>query len=625
MYPFIRTVICAPLFFLLTACASTQPLTNNDSDRSPYYEASFDDKNRAPASFITPVKKSEKDGDKVDPLYMRTQADYYFALGEAHSLDGNPSRAIEAFNNTIIYDQNSPLVYIRLAGEYLKQGMISESLRQAELAVQKDPRNVESLLLLGGLYSSLKLYPKALAQYENVLKLNPQNTEAPVYLGALYSEQKQHDKAVKYFESLLKNSDYPTPYLAHYYIGRVRMEQSGAKYQKAAEEALRKALSIKPDFVEGVLSLAALYSKQQKDDKALALYRSFQKQNVPSPKIAEMLVQTFIEKERYDLAFEQLEILDRLSDDTLNVKMKMALILIEQKNYPQAIAKLQQVLNIAPDSDKARFYLGAILEETRQSEQAVKEFRKISASSAFFADAIVHSAYLLKNMGQLEQGISVAAKGLEARKDQPQIYSIYASLLDEKADYKGAANLLEQGLELFPDNTQLRFYYGAINDRLGKKDLVISEIKKVLDLNPNHVQGLNYLAFTLAEMNTNLPDAEKYARRALELEPQDGYILDTLGWILYKRSKITESIKILEAAIKFQSGVSVIAEHLGDAYYKQSLVSKAKKMYHRAVSLETDKRKIEVIQNKITAIESQELNSPRLPAAIQPPIAESTR
>ncbi|HEX7675603.1 MAG TPA: tetratricopeptide repeat protein [Bdellovibrio sp.] len=613
MLPLTRTAILAPILLSMTACAT---FTTNDNGKATYYESSFDDKNRAPASFAPSVVTQQDGNATLDPLYMRTQADYYFSMGEAYSLEGNSSKAIESFKLVLVYDQNSPTVNMRLAAEYLKQGMISESLIQAEEAVKKDDKNVDGHLLLGGLYSSMKAYSKAMDQYNTVLKYDPNNTEAPLYIGALYSEQKQPEKAVKYFESLTKNADYASPYLAYYYIGRVRMEQPEAKYQKAAEESLKKALKLKPDFADATLSLGSLYSKQKHEDKAITLYRNFQKENTPSPKIAEVLSQTFIEQGKYDLAYEQLEILEQSSDEPLNVKMKMALIMIEMKKYDVAVEKLEQILKDAPESDKVRFYLAAVYEETHQSEKAVREFKKIPATSTFFGEATVHAAYLLKGMNHLDEAIEVAAKGLTEKQDSPQVYAMYASLLDEKSDYKGAAKVLEQGLEKFPDNAQLRFYYGTINDRLGKRDVVVTEMKKVLELDPNHVQGLNYLAFTWAEMNINLPDAEKLARHALELEPKDGYILDTLGWILYKQSKFAESVKFLEAAIKYQGTVSIIAEHLGDAYYKQSMVDKAKKMYRKAADLETDKHKVEEIRNKITAIEKQELSTPRLPASV---------
>ena len=523
MFPYTRTAIVAPLILSLTACATFTP---SESGTAPYYESSFNDHNRAPAS-LTPQPVSTKDGQAtLDPLYMRTQADYYFSMGEAYALEGNSNKAIEAFKMTLVYDANSPAVNMRLAAEYLKQGMISESLSQAEEAVSKDPKNIDAHLLLGGLYSSMKLYPKAMDQYQTVMKIEPNNTEAPLYIGALYSEQKQSDKAVKYFESLLKNPEYTTPYLAHYYIGRVRMEQPEAKYQKAAEESFKKAMKLKPEFADSVLSLGAMYTKQKNEAKAMALYRTYQKENTPSPKIADVLAQTYIEQGKYDLAYEQLEVLEQNSDEPLNIKMKMALILIEQKRYDVAVDKLEQILKDAPESDKIRFYLAAVYEETRQSEKAVREFKKIPASSTYYGESTVHAAYLLKGLGRLDEALDVVSKGLAERKDQPQIYAMYASLLDEKSDYKGAAKVLSQGLEKFPENAQLRFYYGTINDRMGNKDVVVSEMKKVLELDPNHVQGMNYLAFTWAEMNQNLPDAERLARRAMELEPQDGYVLD---------------------------------------------------------------------------------------------------
>lgn len=618
MFPYTRAAITLPILLTLTACAT---LKSSDQDKATYYESSFDDKNRAPASFA-PAVVGQDGNTTLDPLYMRTQADYNFAMGEAYSLDGNSAKAVESFKMTLVYDQESPAVHMRLAAEYLKQGLITESLAQAEEAVKKDSKNIDAHLLLGGLYSSMKMYPKAMSEYFTVMKLQPENTEAPLYIGALFSEQKQYDKAVKYFESLTKNTEYTTPYLAHYYIGRVRMEQSGAKFQAAAESSFKKALQLKPDFVDALLSLGSLYTKQKKEDKALAMYREYQKENAPNGRVAEILAQSYIEKGDFAQAYGQLEVVEAESEEPLNVRMKMALILVEQKKYDLAAQKLEDVLKDAPESDKVRFYLAAVFEEMQLNEKAVKEYRKIPVASSFYGEAVVHAAYLLKGLGRLDEALAVASQGLKERQDQPSVFAMYASLLDEKNDYKGSLKILQQGLEKFPENTQLRFYYGTINDRLGNKDIVIQEMKKVLELDPNHVQGMNYLAFTWAEMNMHLPDAETLARRALELEPKDGYVLDTLGWILYKQQKFAESIQFLEAAHKYQSTVSIIAEHLGDAYLKQTLVEKAKKMYRKAADLETDKRKVEEIRSKIFAIEKQELATPRLPASTEPPIAE---
>lgn len=612
MLHLIRSALILMPLLMLTACATTQ-----DSGTAPYYDSAFNDRNRAPAAFA-PQLLSAGDGTTtvLDPFYLRTQADYYFAMGEAYSLDGNHPKAIDSFKMTLLYDQDSPTVNIRLATEYFKTAQFTESLTQAEEAIRKDPKNVEARLLLGGLYLSLKLFPKAVIQYETVLKMQPNNVEAPVYLGAAYTELKQYDKAVKFFESLIRNDDYNTPHLAYYYIGRVRSEQKGETYQKAALKAYEKAIELKPDFLDGYIAIASYYTQKGQDAKAMALYKKFQKEQGPSPKVAEILAQMYVENEQYDLAYEQYQILENTSEDTLNIKLKMALILIERKDFTQAAAKLEDILRDAPESDKIRFYLAAVFEEMKEADKAIAHFKKIPSASQFYGEAMVHTAYMMKNKGRLQEAIEVIEAALKVRKDQSQLYAMYASLMDELGEYNKAIAMLSEAVEKFPENAQLRFYYGTLFDRTGKKERVITEMKKVLELDGKHVQAMNYLAFTWAESNTNLPEAEKMARTALSLDSKDGYIMDTLGWILYKQGKFNEAVKVLEAAFKSQSSVSIIAEHLGDAYYRHQMIEKAKKMYLRAADLETDSKKAENIRAKVTAIEKQQIPvDMRLPAS----------
>lgn len=613
-----RAIIFLPLL-ITSACAT---ITQSESGKAPYFDAAYDDKNRAPASFAPAVMTADGTAT-LDPLYMRTQADYYFAMGEAYSLEGDSTKAIEAFKSTLIYDQNTATVHMRLAAEYLKQGLLNEALVQSQYAVKKDAKNIDARLLLGGLYSSMKMYAKAHEAYSKVMELDPKNLDAPLYIGALYSEQKKSDKAIYYFNLLAKSSEYSTPYLAHYYIGRVRMDQ-GAKFDQEAITSLQKAISLKHDFVDAVVSLGVVYNRQGNQQKALNLYANYQKDNAPNAKIADILAQLYIEKNDYTKAFEQLQIVESDSDDRLNVRMKMALILIELKRYDMASQKLEEILQDAPDSDKVRFYLAAVYEESGKLDKARKEYVQIPASSHYYGEAVVHAAYILKNQGRINEALEVAHTGLKNRQDHPQIFAIYASLLDEKGDVKDAIKVLEEGSSKFPKNTQLKFYYGTLHDRLGDKEKVVKAMQDVLDIDPNHVQGLNYLAYTWAEMNEKMEEAESMARRAAELEPKDGYVLDTLGWILFKQGKVKEAIQFLEAAHTYQSSVSIIAEHLGDAYHKQSLVTKAKAMYLKAIALESDQKKIQEINQKLTAIEKQQMVAPRLPAS-KIPLAEAEK
>lgn len=569
-----------------------------------FHSAAVDDGNRAPASLQPPPNAAMID-QRVDSVSTRTRADYHYAMGEALSFDGQHQKAIEAFKTVLIYDQEASSVHLRLAAEYVKLGMLSESLESAQTAARLDPKSEDALLLLGGLHSTLKDYDKAIEFYKKVLELNPDNTEAPMYLGAVYAEKKDYPKAVKYFEALARNEDYSTPHMAYYYLGRIRTDQGGDANLKLAAKAYRNALEKKPDHVDSVLALGQLMNKQGRVMDAVTLYKNFQRDQGPSEKIAEILSQVYMEQDDYTNALEQFEILEKRSDDALSVKVRIALMLIELKRYPQAADKLYEVLRQVPDSDKIRFYLAAVFEEMGEADQAIEHFRKVPAASSFYSESVIHAAYLLKGKRRGDEALAVVEAAMKEKSDVPQFYSLAATLYDEKGDVAKAESTLNEGLAQFPENVQLNFFLGTVYDRKGQKDKVITQMRKVVNMDPQHVQGLNYLAFTFAEMGDNLDEAEDLAQRAIDLEPKDGFVLDTYGWILYKRGNWSDAITYLERAHQAQPRESIIAEHLGDAYFKGQMMEKARAMYERALEHADSKTRARDLTQKITAMEIQ--------------------
>lgn len=606
-------ISCLYLIIGISGCASSNMNQKNEGVSEPgvYYDSAINDHNLPPLAMRPNIIDSNGNAI-VDPTYVRTQADYNYSLAEAYSMEGNSAKAIEAFKLTLVYDPTSAPVHLRLAAEYIKSGKIVDALEYTQKTIKLQPNNVNALMLLAGIYSSLRTYDKAILTYEKVLSIEPNNNEAPIYLGAVYTEQKRYDEAVISFEKVLKNSEYQSPYLIYYYIGKVRAEQGK---NQASEVAYKKSIDIKPDYSEATLSLAALYLEGKSDDKAVQILSKFQKKYGPNLKMAEILAQKYLDKEKFDDAYEQLEVVEKLSPDTLSAKLKMAFILIEKKIYDKGIAKLNEILDEAPESDKVRFYLAALYEETKDNKLALKNYMMIPVASQFYGESMIHAAYILKSDNQADKAVKVLEESISKKPDYANLYAMLASLLDEGQQYQKAQNILEKGIALHPENAQLHFYLGTINDKLGNKDKVYASMKKVIELDPNHVQGLNYLAFSFAEEKSHLDEAEKYAERALDLEPTDGYIMDTLGWVLYQKGDFGTAIKYLELAQKTQPTVSIIAEHLGDAYLKQSMVEKAKKMYHKAVDLENDEKKIESLKQKISSIENQRFHENRLPAS----------
>ena len=576
--------------------------------------------NLAPASMSPP--EGEGSGEILDSVYMRSQADYHYTLGESLSLEGKSQRAVEEFRLTLVYDNQSVQVRMRLAAEYVRLGMMTEALEQAESVVEMAPNLVDGRVLLGGLYSSLKIYDRATEQYDAVLKLDPNNMEVPIYKAALLAEQRKYDESIAIFKRLSEAKDNPNRHQAFYYAGRITMEK-GLDFYRQAIGYFTKAIALKPSWVDPIVALSQVYKAQDDFEANVKLLRSYQEKFGPHREIAKELSQLYLDKNDYDNALEQLEVVEGFERDNLNVKVRIALIQIEKKEYEKAASRLEEILKEAPDSDKIRFYLGAVYEEMGQKDRAVSHYKQVPSSSTYFADATIHAAFLLKSQG-LSRSQDLVEEALSKRKDLPQLYAFYASILDERKEYSAALRMLTSAVEKFPSHAQLNFYLGTMLDRVGNTDRSIEQMKKVLNIEQDHVQALNFLAYSYAEQDRDLDEAESLARRALELQPKDGFIMDTVGWVLFKKGHYSEAVQYLERAYAEKSSESVIAEHLGDVYYRLQLVDKAKRMYKRAMEFETDEKKAREIRSKLAAVDHQQPGPLRIPASVPEQLPDSS-
>ena len=123
-------------------------------------------------------------------------------------------------------------------------------------------------------------------------------------------------------------------------------------------------------------------------------------------------------------------------------------------------------------------------------------------------------------------------------------------------------------------------YY--LNDQI---DESIAAMRKLIQIDPNNADALNFVGYTYAEQGKNLDEAEMLIKRALELSPNKGYILDSLGWVYYKRGKYDEAIELLNRASELQPDDPSIMEHLGDVYFDKGEFSKALEYYQRGIYL----------------------------------------
>jgi tetratricopeptide (TPR) repeat protein len=140
-----------------------------------------------------------------------------------------------------------------------------------------------------------------------------------------------------------------------------------------------------------------------------------------------------------------------------------------------------------------------------------------------------------------------------------------AALREASEEYKEAGRLLRQSLGIEPNNAETHFRLGVVLDKRGERKASLAAMRKAIELNNRHARALNYVGYTLVEGGGDLVEAERLIRRALAVEPNSGYILDSLGWVYFKKGQYEQAYNYLLRAEATGEDDPVIYEHLGEA------------------------------------------------------------
>ena len=195
------------------------------------------------------------------------------------------------------------------------------------------------------------------------------------------------------------------------------------------------------------------------------------------------------------------------------------------------------------------------------------------------------------------------------KKDDLDLLGFLAALYREKVDHARAIEILKQMVTLAPENDQYHFTLGAVYDEVKDKPSCIAHMQKAIALNPKNAAALNYLGYTWAEQGTRLDEAESLIRRALQVEPDDGFYIDSLGWIYYQRGDYAKAVEHLERAVELVGDDPTVIEHLGDAYEKAGRTMDASQAYREALAHAKEADQIQRLRTKIDTLSSDRKTS----------------
>jgi tetratricopeptide (TPR) repeat protein len=579
--PFIYRLLIScriyPLLFLAATVVACMPASSGILKEEPSFEQPDE-----------VVRITEK--DQLQQAYQN------FTMAAIALTQGDGEQARTYLESAIEKDPNSVYLYQKMALLLKELRNYPEALAYAQKACDLDPSDPTSITLAGDLYTLTGNDDLAVEQYRKVLNMEPENQRIRLLLTTILVRERHLQEALEHLSILIAQN--PDLVVAHYYRGRINLEMN--RYEEA-EKALGDALRLNEGLEPALFDMATLYQMTDREQDAIKTYEKLVElypDNIPA---RERLVVLYMKLGLKEKSEDQVSEIQKHSSPGEPERQALGLIYLRQGRIDDSIAELELIVNAWPDDDKSRYYLATAYEEKENVNKALEQFRKIRSSSKYYTNARIHIAHLLTTEEKFDEAIQVLKDAMALGRDRIELYLMLASVYEATAAYDEAIAAIHEGLKFDDKSIDLIFRLGVLLDKKGAKEACIEQMQKILKINPNHADSLNYIGYTYAEQGIRLDEAMALIKRALEIRPDSGYIIDSLGWIYYKKGAYEEAVRQLEKAVQLTPDDPTINEHLGDACLKKQDYEKALHYYEKALSLKPAQES--QLKEKITEVQ----------------------
>ncbi|WP_374654642.1 tetratricopeptide repeat protein [Dongia sp.] len=281
----------------------------------------------------------------------------------------------------------------------------------------------------------------------------------------------------------------------------------------------------------------------------------------------------------------------------------LGLILQSENAEDQAKVFARLALELDPELDIARLLLGNIMQQRERCADAIEMYRSIPEKSIYRWSAEISVADCQQKLEDVDGAIATLKGLVKARPTRTEAVVELGDLFRREKRFAEAVDAYDQAIESIKepkaDDWALYYSRGVAHERNKQWDKAEPDFKKALELSPDQPYVLNYLAYTWVERRENLDQALKMLGNAVEQRPEEGFIVDSLGWAYFQLGEFEKAVTYLERAVELQPTDPVLNDHLGDAYWRVGRRNEARFQWHRSLSFKPEEDQIAIIQEKL--------------------------
>ncbi len=629
----------------------------------------------AAAKLSAPAAAASGVPDRSAAYYHYGLAHLYEEMAVNAGRSDYATQAIEQYKLALDADPTSKLLQDGLANLYYKIGRIREAVSAAQDQVTKDPNDVDAHQLLGKVYlrslgdtqnaQSIQMLQLAIGEYEKLAKLKPNDIETHLLLGQLYGLNHDSAKAEAEFKTAQKIDSNSEEVALN--MGRLYSEQGdpkraaqvlsaipvddrtpriefalGASYEQARQlkdaiAAYHRALDMEPDNLDTERGLASALMSDNQLDEAL----KYLKQIVAAePQDAQSQIHiSEIQRQQghYDLALATLEKAKPLASDSPELRYNEALIYDSLGRYDDSVGVLTKLVTDPSHTDgkysdgekanRAIFLdrLANVYREENKTAEAIATYKLMiamggdyvkngyggqidayrdahdwKAATAVAGEAakvlpndraiqLVYAAQLT-DTGKVDEGLALAKQQVASAAGTPEEWDSRVKLAEMYIRLRRFPEATEELSKADPLGTrqeqklEVTFLRGTLYDRQKRHEEAEAEFRKALALDPQNGLVLNYLGYMLADRGVRLPEALTLIQKAVDLDPQNGAYLDSLGWAYFKSGQYALAEENLRKANERNNSDPAIHDHLGEVYEKTGNLKGAVAQWERSLS-----------------------------------------
>jgi tetratricopeptide (TPR) repeat protein len=462
---------------------------------------------------------------------------------------------------------------------------VANQARQPELALEAartwheiEPGSAQALQVLAATLVGAKRVDEAEPYLEKLFTAEGVNREnAFMQVNRLLSGNA--DKAANLRVIRRLAAKHPNLAQAHFAVAQAA---AVAGDDDAAIAAVRQAQAIRPEWELAALLEAQVLQKRSPAEAAKRLGQFIEK--YPDSREARLnYARMLVLDKRFAEARQQFEAVAGANPANPEVIYAVGLLAYQLKDYPAAETYMKRVLGLGyRDPEGVRYLLGQIAEDQKLWPRAIEWYESIG-SGDHVLPARMRIANAIAKQGKLDEARAFLKRVAADHPDeQVQLTVAEAQLLRDANRHRDAFELLSQALDKQPEQPDLLYDLALTAEKLERFDLLETHLRNLIRIKPDHAHAYNALGYSFAERNTRLPEARKLIEKALELAPEDYFIIDSLGWVLYREGDLKGAARELRRAYSGRPDAEIGA-HLGEVLWMLGERAEARRIWDESL------------------------------------------